>query len=67
MSPSLFPSAPQAGERRLKDAQIGLIVATPLIAAVAIALHRAGALGRSGAVAAVATSVAIAAMLFLSH
>ena len=51
----------------MKDAQIGLLVATPLIAAVAITLHRAGALGRSGAVMAVTLSVAIAAMLFLSH
>lgn len=51
----------------MRDAQIGLLIATPLIAAVAIVLHRAGALGLSGAVIAIGASVAIATMLFLSH
>jgi hypothetical protein len=51
----------------LRDAQIGLLIAVPLIAAVTVLLYRAGALPFGGAVAAIVISAATAAMLFLTH
>lgn len=48
----------------MTDAQFGLILATPLIVAFAIALNRMGVLRPIGATAAVAASVAIAAVLY---
>jgi hypothetical protein len=48
----------------MTDAQAGLVVATPIIVAFAIALHRMGVLQRYSAVSAVLFSVAIAAVLF---
>ncbi|MDR6756306.1 hypothetical protein J2Y48_001596 [Mycoplana sp. BE70] len=51
----------------MSDAQAGLLVATPVIVAFAIALHRMGVLQRYSAVAAVLFSVAIAAVLFLQQ
>jgi hypothetical protein len=49
------------------DAQIGLLIVTPLIIAVGIALRRMGALGSSGLLAVIAMSIAAAAVLFFSH
>ena len=51
----------------MRDAQIGLLIATPLVAAIAVALHRAGALSRAGAAVAIGMSITIALVLFLSH
>jgi hypothetical protein len=51
----------------MSDAQVGLLVATPLIAGFAVALHRMGALRRSGAITAVAMSVAIAVVLLVTQ
>lgn len=50
----------------LRPAQIGLLIATPAIIAVAIMLHRRGALATSGALAVTAAAVAAAALLFFS-
>lgn len=47
------------------DAQIGLLIVTPLI--IAVALRRMGALGSSGLLAVIAMSIAAAAVLFFSH
>jgi hypothetical protein len=51
----------------MNDAQIGLLVATPLIVVFALVLWRMGALRASGAITAVLASVAIAAVLFLTQ
>ncbi|MEK1854544.1 MAG: hypothetical protein AAAC48_22455 [Phyllobacterium sp.] len=51
----------------MTDAQVGLIVATPMIIVFAIALNRMGVLQRAGAMTAVIFSVAIAAVLFLNQ
>ncbi|RAI36826.1 hypothetical protein [Rhodoplanes roseus] len=51
----------------MNDAQLGLLVATPIIVVFAIALRRMGALRTTGAVAAVAASLAIAAVLFFTQ
>lgn len=51
----------------MNDAQLGLLVATPIIIVFAIALRRMGALRTTGAVAAVVLSVVIAAVLFLTQ
>jgi hypothetical protein len=51
----------------LRPAQIGLLIVTPLIIAVAVALHRQGALGLNGVIAVALAAVAAATMLFLSH
>ena len=51
----------------MSDAQMGLIVATPVIVVFAVMLRRMGVLGTTGAVAAVTASVAIAAALFLTQ
>lgn len=51
----------------MSDAQIGLVVATPIIIGFAIVLYRMGVLQRGGTVSAVVASVAIAAVLFLNQ
>lgn len=51
----------------MTDAQFGLILATPLIVAFAIALHRMGVLRPWGATTAVAASLAIAGVLFFTQ
>lgn len=51
----------------MTDAQIGLLVATPVIIAFALTLYRMGVLQRGGTVSAVAASVVIAAVLFLGQ
>ncbi|MHB2169833.1 hypothetical protein [Alsobacter sp. R-9] len=51
----------------MSDAQWGLVVTAPIIIGFAIALRRMGVLPASGAVVAVAASVAIAATLFLTQ
>ncbi|MDJ1157519.1 hypothetical protein QNA08_04605 [Chelatococcus sp. SYSU_G07232] len=51
----------------MTDAQMGLIVATPLIIGFAVALRRIGALRTTGAVTAVLLSAAIAAVLYLTQ
>lgn len=51
----------------MNDAQVGLLIATPIICGFALALRHMGALRTSGAVAAVILSVAIAAVLFFSQ
>ncbi|GJD57704.1 hypothetical protein [Methylobacterium dankookense] len=51
----------------MNDAQVGLLVAVPMIAAMAVTLHRAGALGGAGAVSAVAMAVGFGAVLFFSQ
>lgn len=53
--------------RPVTDAQFGLLLATPLIVAFAIALNRMGVLRPIGATAAVAASVVIAAVLYLTQ
>jgi hypothetical protein len=52
---------------RVRPAQIGLLIVTPLVIAVAVALHRQGALGFAGMVAVTIGAVTAAAVLFLSH
>lgn len=51
----------------MSDAQMGLIVATPVIVVFAVMLRRMGVLGTTATVAAVTASVAIAAALFLTQ
>jgi hypothetical protein len=51
----------------MSDAQVGLVMATPIIIIFAIMLHRMGALRLSGTIAAVTMSVAIALALFLTQ
>lgn len=51
----------------MSDAQIGLLVATPVIIGFALMLYRMGVLQGAGTVSAVAASVAIAAVLFLGQ
>jgi hypothetical protein len=51
----------------MSDAQVGLLVATPIIVIFALALYRMGVLRLSGAIAAVAMSVAIGAVLFFTQ
>jgi hypothetical protein len=51
----------------MTDAQVGLVMATPLIVIFAVMLHRMGVLRLSGTVAAVTMSVAIAVTLFLTQ
>ena len=48
----------------MTDAQIGLVIATPVIVIFAFALYRMGVLQRYSTVSAVAFSVVIAAILF---
>ncbi len=51
----------------MRDAQIGLLIATPLILAFAVLLYHKGALRLSGMIIAGAASIAIALVLFFSH
>ncbi len=51
----------------MSDAQIGLVVAAPIIIGFSIALHRMGVLQRYSTVIAVAASCVIAAVLFLQQ
>ncbi|WP_194164587.1 hypothetical protein [Microvirga thermotolerans] len=51
----------------MTDAQIGLLTATPLIVVFAIMLYRMGVLRLTGTLTAVAMSVAIAGVLFLTQ
>lgn len=51
----------------MSDAQLGLVVATPIIIGFALLLYRMGVLQRLGAVSAVLASVAIASILFLNQ
>jgi hypothetical protein len=51
----------------MNDAQIGLLITVPLIGAMALTLNRAGALGTTAAIAAVALAAIFAAVLFFSQ
>ena len=51
----------------MSDAQIGLMTATPIIIAFAIALRRMGVLSTVGTVSAVGLSIAIATVLFTTQ
>lgn len=51
----------------MTDAQIGLVVAAPVIIGFALTLYRMGVLQRGGTVTAVGASVVIAAVLFLGQ
>jgi hypothetical protein len=51
----------------MTDAQIGLVVATPVIMGFALMLHRMGVLQPTGTVSAIAASGLIAAILFLGQ
>jgi hypothetical protein len=51
----------------MRDAQIGLLIVTPLILVMAVILYRAGALRLSSMVLAGMAAIVIAAVLFFSH
>lgn len=51
----------------MSDAQVGLVVVTPLIIIFALALHRMGVLRPIATLTAVLTSAAIAAVLFFTQ
>lgn len=51
----------------MSDAQLGLVVATPIIVGFSIALYRMGVLQRYSAAIAVGTSCVIAAVLFFQQ
>jgi hypothetical protein len=51
----------------MSDAQVGLVVATPIIIGFSIALYRMGVLQRYSTTIAVAASCAIAAVLFFQQ
>lgn len=51
----------------MSDAQLGLLLATPIIVVFAIALRRMGVLQAYSSFAAVLFSIAIAAVLFLQQ
>jgi hypothetical protein len=51
----------------MSDAQVGLLVATPIIVVFALALYRMGVLRLSGTITAVAMSVAIGIALFFTQ
>jgi hypothetical protein len=51
----------------MTDAQIGLVVATPVIMVFAFILKRMGVLQPTGAITAIAASGLIAAILFLEQ
>ena len=51
----------------MSDAQVGLLVATPIIIGFAIALERMGALRPAGAAAAAIFSLMIAGVLLLTQ
>lgn len=51
----------------MNDAQVGLSFATPIIIGFAILLYRMGVLQRTGTIAAVLSSLVIAAVLFIDR
>jgi hypothetical protein len=51
----------------MSDAQIGLVMATPLIIIFSIMLYRMGVLRPTGTIAAVALSIVIAVGLFFTQ
>jgi hypothetical protein len=51
----------------MRDAQVGLLIATPLVMAMAAVLYRAGALRLSSMIIADVMAIAIALVLFFSH
>lgn len=51
----------------MNDAQLGLVISTPVILAFIVFMYRKGAMNLPGAMAAAFMSMAIAAMLFLSQ
>ncbi len=51
----------------MTDAQVGLVLAAPLIVIFAVMLYRMGVLRLTGTISAVAMSVAIAVVLFLTQ
>lgn len=51
----------------MRNSQIGLLIVTPLILAVAARLYYVGALRLGGMIAAGAAAIAIATLLFFSH
>jgi hypothetical protein len=51
----------------MTEAQLGLVTATPIIIVFAAALRRMGVLSTTGAVSAIALSVAIAVVLFTTQ
>jgi hypothetical protein len=51
----------------MRDAQIGLLIVTPLILVMAVLLYRAGALRMSSMILAGMAAIVIAAVLFFSH
>lgn len=51
----------------MSDAQVGLVVATPIIIGFSIALYRMGVLQRYSTVIAVTASCVIAAVLFFQQ
>jgi hypothetical protein len=53
--------------RHMSDAQVGLVMATPLIVIFAVMLYRMGVLRPTGTITAVTMSVVIAAVLFLTQ
>jgi hypothetical protein len=60
-------SSTGTGNNTMSDAQVGLLVATPIIVIFALALYRMGVLRLSGTIAAVAMSVAIGVVLFFTQ
>jgi hypothetical protein len=69
LSKEFDPAACDKGAKEtfMSDAQMGLVVATPIIVGFSIALYRMGVLQRYSAAIAVAASCAIAAVLFLQQ
>jgi len=51
----------------MTDAQVGLVMATPLIVVFALMLYRIGVLRPTGTIAAVTLSIVIAVSLFLTQ
>lgn len=51
----------------MRNSQIGLLIVTPLILAVAARLYYVGALRLGSMIAAGAAAIAIATLLFFSH
>ncbi|WP_448207088.1 hypothetical protein [Azospirillum sp. sgz302134] len=51
----------------MNEPQIGLLIVTPALVAMAIALHRQGVMTRGGAVLASLASIAAAAWMFFTQ
>ncbi|WP_139165580.1 hypothetical protein [Microvirga guangxiensis] len=64
---SIEVTALETGEPFMSDAQVGLVMATPLIIIFAIMLYRMGVLRPTGTITAVTMSVVIAAVLFFTQ